>query len=207
MKKALFIALLALGLMACNNTTPSKENADIPLATEQSIDSPEVDALLDSIITAKGLGSLKLGAKIPDTIPGYEILYLIYKKVDEDVEDVIVEVKKEDNLMLQIRPGYVDEMDATNDTIAGILIISDQFATAEGFHVGSSVHDILKKEGVRTYFNEKRVYIKDNGLTYLLKPEDYEGELPASTFENPTEIEQPTFKADAKVGVIGIFGE
>lgn len=207
MKKALFLALLAFGLMACNNTTSSKENADIPLATEQTIDSPEVDVLLNSFITAEGLGCLKLGAKIPDTIPGYEILYLIYKKVDEDVEDVIVEVKKEDNLMLQIRPGLVDETDAANDTIAGILIISDQFVTIDGIHVGSSVHNILEKRGVTTYFNEKRVYIKDNGLTYLLKPEDYEGELPASTFENPTEIEQPTFKADAKVGVIGIFGE
>ena len=206
MKKALFIALLALGLMACNNSNSSKENSDISSTPEQTIYSTEADALLGSIITADGLGSLKLGSRIPDTIPGYEVLFLIYE-VEEGMEDVIVEVNKEEQLMLQIQPGYVDETDAANDTIAGILIISDQFATADGIHVGSSVHDILKKEGVTTYFNEKRVYIKDNGLTYLLKPEDYEGELPASTFENPVKIEQPTFKADAKIRVIGLFGE
>ena len=206
MKKALFIALLAVGLMACNNTEPSKERSDISSATEQTSDSLEADALLGSIITADGLGSLKLGTKIPDTIPGYDVIFIIYE-IEEGMEDVIIDVKKDNNLILQLQPGYVDETDASNDTIAGILVISDQFATADGIRVGSSVHDILKKQGITTYFNGKRFFIKDNGLTYTIKPEDYEGDLPAVPFDNPVEVKQPVFKADAKIRTIGIFGE
>ena len=206
MKKALFIALMAFGLLACNNTTSSKGNDDAPASTAQITDASETDALLGAIITADGIGSLILGTKIPDTIPGYDVIFVIYE-VEEGMEDVIVNIEKDNKLILQIQPGYIDETDASNDTIAGILVISDQFATADGIHVGSSVQDILKKQGVTTYFNEKRLFIQDNGLTYTIKPEDYEGELPAVPFDTPVKVEQPTFKADAKVMAIGVFGE
>ena len=206
MKKNIFVAILALSLIACNNSNSSKDSLDISSTMEQTSNPEEPDALLGSIITNEGLGNLKLGTKIPDTIPGYEVLFLI-REIEEGMEDVIVEVTKDDKLFLQIQPGYVDETDAANDTIAGLLVISDQFTTTEGFHVGTNVHDILKKEGVTTYFNEKRFFIKDNGLTYIIKPEDYDGELPEVPFDIPVEVEQPTFKPDAKVRTIGIFGE
>ena len=206
MKKTLFLALIVFGLISCNNSNSSKESLDISSTKEQTTNPAEPDALLGSTITAEGLGSLKLGTKIPDTIPGYEVLFLV-REIEEGMEDVIVEVTKDDKLILQIQPGYVDETDAANDTIAGLLVISDQFATTEGFHVGTSVQDILKKQNVTNYFNEKRFFIKDNGLTYIIKPEDYEGELPVVPFDIPVEVEQPTFKPDAKVRTIGIFGD
>ena len=206
MKKALFMALLAFGLLACNNTTSSKGNNDAPASTVQTTNASETDALFGATITADGVGSLKLGNKIPDTIPGYDVVFIVYE-VEEGKEDVIVNIEKDKKLILQIQPGYVDETDASNDTIAGILVISNQFATADGIHVGSSVHDILKKQGVTTYYNEKRLFIQDNGLTYTINPEDYEGALPAVPFDTPVKVEQPTFKADAKVRAIGVFGE
>lgn len=206
MKNVFFLILLSLGLVACNNTTTPKENNDIPDAVEQVHSLMETNTLLYDTITAEGLGSLKLGAKIPDTIPGYDVTVLIFED-EEEMENVIVEVTKDDKLIFQIQPGYVDETDAANDTIAGILVVSDQFATADGIRVGSNVQDILKKQGVATYFNEKRFFIKDHGLTYIIKPEDYEGALPAVNIDSPVEVEQPTFKADAKVRAIGIFGE
>ena len=206
MKNVLFIALLSLGLLSCNNTTSPKENADIFEAVDQVLNLMKNNVFIGDTITADGLGSLKLGAKIPDTIPGYDVTVLIFED-EEEMENVIVEVTKDDKLILQIQPGYVDETDAANDTIAGLLVISDQFATADGIRVGSNVQDILKKQGVTTYFNEKRFFIKDHGLTYIIKPEDYEGALPAVPLDSPVEVEQPTFKADAKVRAIGIFGE
>lgn len=206
MKNVLFIALLSLGLLSCNSTTSPKENADIFEAVDQVLNLMKNNVFIGDTITADGLGSLKLGAKIPDTIPGYDVTVLIFED-EEEMENVIVEVTKDDKLILQIQPGYVDETDAANDTIAGILVISDQFATADGIRVGSNVQDILKKQGVTTYFNEKRFFIKDRGLTYIIKPEDYEGPLPAVNIDSPVEVEQPTFKADAKVRAIGIFGE
>lgn len=206
MKKALFMAILAFGLLACNNTTSSNGNDDAPASTAQTTNASETDALLGATITADGLGSLKLGTKIPDTIPGYDVVFIVYE-VEEGMEDVIVNIEKDNKLFLQIQPGYVDETDASNDTIAGILVISDQFATKDGIHVGTSVNDIMKRQGVTTYFNEKRFFIQDNGITYIIKPENYEGELPAVPFDTPVKVEQPTFKTDAKVMAIGIFGE
>lgn len=197
---------MSLGLLSCNSTTSPKENADIFEAVDQVLNLMKNNVFIGDTITADGLGSLKLGAKIPDTIPGYDVTVLIFED-EEEMENVIVEVTKDDKLILQIQPGYVDETDAANDTIAGILVISDQFATADGIRVGSNVQDILKKQGVTTYFNEKRFFIKDHGLTYIIKPEDYEGALPAVNIDSPVEVEQPTFKADAKVRAIGIFGE
>ena len=197
---------MAFGLLACNNTTSSKGNDYAPASTAQITDASETDALLGAIITADGIGSLILGTKIPDTIPGYDVIFVIYE-VEEGMEDVIVEVNKEGRRVLQIHPGYVDETDAANDTIAGLIVTSDQFATADGIHVGSSVNDILKRQGATTYFNETRFYIKDNGLTYLFKLEDYEGMLPEVPFGIPVVVEQPIFKADAKVRAIGIYGD
>ena len=197
---------MSLGLLSCNHTTSPKENADIFEAVDQVLNLMKNNVFIGDTITADGLGSLKLGAKIPDTIPGYDVTVLIFED-EEEMENVIVEVTKDDKLIFQIQPGYVDETDAANDTIAGILVVSEQFATADGIRVGSNVQDILKKQGVATYFNEKRFFIKDHGLTYIIKPEDYEGALPAVNIDSPVEVEQPTFKADAKVRAIGIFGE
>ena len=68
--KTLLITLIAVILAACSNTNPSKENVDALATNERNTNSLEIDTL-GTIITADGVGSLKLGATIPDTIPGY----------------------------------------------------------------------------------------------------------------------------------------
>lgn len=205
MKKALFMALLAIGLLACNNTKTSKERSDISSATEQTTDSLEPDALLGSIITADGLGSLKLGSKIPDTIPGYEIkpVTIIY---EEDIEDLEFQVLKNGDKVLVIHPTYEDKSDVPSDRIRGITIYNDQYVTPDEFHVGSNVQDILKKQEVKTSFNEENFVLNDGGILYVLSPDDYEGALPEVLFDNPVEVEHPTFKINAQVRMIQIFG-
>ena len=205
MKKALFMALLAVGLMACNNTKTSIERSDISSAPEQTTYSLEPDALLGSVITTDGLGNLKIGSKIPDTIPGYEIkpVTIIY---EEDIEDLEFQVLKNGDKVLVLHPTYEDESDVPSDRIRGITIYSDQYVTPDEFHVGSNVQDILEKQGVKTSFNEENFLINDGGILYVLSPDDYESALPEVPFDNPVEVEHPSFKTNAQVRMIQIFG-
>lgn len=188
--KALLIALLAMALVACNNTP--KENNEPTEPKEQTVDA------LGTLITADGLVSLKKGTELPDTIPGYEITPVIVT-YEEDMEELELHVIKDGKTVVILHPGFIEETDEPDDIIGAMTIVSDQFATADGIHVGSSVQDLLKKDGVKVFFDETKFHVTLNGIDYILFAEDYEGELPAVPFDIMAEVEHPTFKADAKV--------
>ena len=176
--KALLIALMAVALAAGNNT-------------------PQ--------ITPKGIGDLLIGTTIPDSIPGFEIVptTVVY---EEGIEDLEYQIVKDGETVLALFPTYEDESDVPSDKIRSISIYSDQYVTPDQFHVGTNIQDILKKEGVKTYFDGEDFMVYDNGILYILFLEDYDGELPEVSFDIPVEIEQPTFKADAQVREIQING-
>ena len=201
--KALFIALMAVAMAACNTNPQQKEDdkADNSIVTNV-VQNTESQAI---IITPEGAGDLKIGSTIPDMIPGCEIkpFTIVY---EEDIEDLEYQVFKDGKVVLTLFPTYEDESDVPSDKIRGITVYSDQYVSPDQFHVGSKIQDILKKQGVKTSFNEENFLINDNGILYVLFPEDYEGELPDVPFDNPIEIEHPTFKADAQVRMIQIFG-
>ena len=192
--KALLIALLAIELVACDNTN-KKDNKVTPEPVEQTADA------LGTLITADGVGILTLDAEIPDTIPGYEIAPVIVV-YEEDIEDIELHVIKDGQVVLMIHPAYVEETDEQSNYIGGLTILSDQFATADGIRVGSSIQDVLKKEGVKVLFDEQMFHVIDKGIDYIPFAENYEGELPEVPFDIMAEVEHPTFKADAKVNEI-----
>lgn len=188
--KALLIALLAMAMVACNNNP--KENNEPVEPKEQTVDA------LGTLITADGLASLQKGMELPDTIPGYEVTPVIVT-YEEDMEELELHVIKGGKTVVILHPGFIEETDEPDDIIGAMTIVSDQFATADGIHVGSSVQDLLKKEGVKVFFDETKFHVIHNGIDYILFAEDYEGELPAVPFDIMAEVEHPTFKTDAKV--------
>ena len=197
--KALLIALLAVVLAACNNTPQPNENE----GTNNTVVENTVSQLL--AITPEGIGDLVIGATIPESIPDYEInpTTIVY---EEGIEDIEYQVLKDGEPVLVLFPTYEDESDVPSDKIRSISVYSDQYVTPDQFHVGTNVQEILKKEGVKTYFDGEDFLVYDNGILYILFSEDYDGELPEVPFDIPVEVEQPTFKADAQVREIQIIG-
>ena len=197
--KALFIALMAVALAACNNTPQSNENTGANEPVVENTDSQLIT------VTPEGIGDLVIGATIPESIPGFEIVptTVVY---EEGIEDIEYQVFKDGDAVLTLFPTYEDESDVPSDKIRSISVYSEQYVTPDQFHVGTSIQDILKKEGVKTYFDGEDFLVYDNGILYILYPEDYDGELPEVPFDIPVEIEQPSFKADAQVKEIQIIG-
>ena len=197
--KALLIALMAVALAACNNTPQPNEN--------EVADNTVIENTNSQLFTImpEGIGDLVIGATIPESIPGFEIIptTIVY---EEDIEDLEYQVLKDGEPVLALFPTYEDESDVPSDKIRSISIYSDQYVTPDQFHVGTSIQDILKKEGVKTYYDKEDFFVYDNGILYIVRPEDYDGELPEVPFDIPVEIEQPTFKADAQVKEIQIIG-
>lgn len=192
--KALLFALLAMALVACDNTNKN-DNKVTPEPVEQTVDA------LGTLITADGVGSLTIDSEIPDSIPGYDIIPIIVV-LEEDIEDLELHVIKGEQVVLVIHPAYVEETDEPSDYIGGLTILSDQLATADGIRVGSSIQDVLKKEGVKVLFDEQVFHVIDKGIDYILYAENYDGELPEVPFDIMAEVEHPTFKPDAKVNEI-----
>ena len=197
--KALFIALMAVALAACNNTPQPKENNGADNTTVVNTDSQLI------AITPEGIGDLVIGATIPESIPGFEIVPTTVT-YEEDIEDLEYQVLKDGEPVLALFPTYEEESDVPSDNIRCIAVYSEQYVTPDQFHVGTSIQDILKKEGVKTYFDGEDFFIYDNGILYLISPEDYDGELPEVSFDISVEVKQPTFKADAQVREIQILG-
>ena len=197
--KALLIALMAVALAACNNTPQPNEN--------EVADNTVIENTNSQLFTImpEGIGDLVIGATIPESIPGFEIIptTIVY---EEDIEDLEYQVLKDGEPVLALFPTYEDESDVPSDKIRSISVYSDQYVTPDQFHVGTSIQDILKKEGVKTYFDEEDFMVYDNGILYILDPEDFDGELPEVPFDIPVEVEHPTFKADAQVREIQIIG-
>ena len=202
MKKGLFIALLAVGLMACNNGNTPVQKVQEPSPTDMQMTNenlPDKD-----LITKEGLGDFKLGTTIPESHPDYEIKEVL--SVDEEeMEELSYEVSKDGKLLFVIYPSYIDETDAQSDEIGGIMVESDQF-THNGIGVGSNVINILKSnpELKVTFYDDQYFRIEDDGVTYLVSSEDYDGPLPEVPFDIPAPINNPTFKPDAKVSSIWI---
>ena len=190
---------MAVALAACNNTPQSNENTGANEPVVENTDSQLIT------VTPEGIGDLVIGATIPESIPGFEIVptTVVY---EEGIEDIEYQVFKDGDAVLTLFPTYEDESDVPSDKIRSISVYSEQYVTPDQFHVGTSIQDILKKEGVKTYFDGEDFLVYDNGILYILYPEDYDGELPEVPFDIPVEIEQPSFKADAQVKEIQIIG-
>ena len=197
--KALLIALMAVALAACNNTPQPNENEGVDNTVVENTDSQLI------AITPEGIGDLVIGATIPESIPGFEIVptTVVY---EEGIEDLQYQVIKDGEPVLALFPTYEEESDVPSDNIRCIAVYSEQYVTPDQFHVGTNIQDILTKEDVKTYFDGEDFFVYDNGILYLVFPEDYDGELPEVPFDIPAEVEQPTFKADAQVREIQIIG-
>jgi hypothetical protein len=199
--KTFIFALLAVAFAACNNTTQQTENEGSDnIIVENTIQNTASQLIA---ITPDGIGDLVIGSTIPDTIPDFEIVptTIVY---EEDIEDLEFHVLKDGKLVLVLFLTYEDESDVPSDKIRSISVYSDQYVTPDQFHVGSNIQDILKKEDVKTYFDGKDFLVYDNGILYIVFPEDYDGKLPEVPFDIPVEVEQPTFKVDALVREIQI---
>ena len=194
---------MAVALAACNNTPQPNENGDKDnIVVENTVQNTDSQLIT---ITPEGIGDLLIGTTIPDAIPGFEIVptTVVY---EEGIEDLEYQIVKDGEPVIVLFPTYEDESDVPSDKIRSISVYSDQYVTPDQFRVGTSIQDVLQKESVKTYFDGEDFLVYDNGILYLLFPEDYDGELPEVPFDIPVEIEQPTFKADAQVREIQIIG-
>ena len=199
--KDLIIALMTVVFAACNNTPKQTESEGSDnTIVENIIQNNDSQSIA---ITPNGIGDLVIGATIPDTIPDFEIVptTIVY---EEDIEDLEFHVLKDGKLVLVLFPTYEEESDVPSDKIRSISVYSDQYVTPDQFHVGSNIQDILKKEGLKTYFDGEDFLVYDNGILYIVFPEDYDGKLPEVPFDIPVEVEQPSFKVDAQVREIQI---
>lgn len=199
--RALFIALMAVALAACNNTMQPEQQASTSNAATTTTQEQPQDI---DLITPQGIGDFQLGSTIPDTHPDYT-----FKEVsiidEEDMEELFYEVHKDGKLMFIIHPSLIDESCAYDDKIGQIAVFSNQYSY-KGNRVGDNINDILKNNpGLKTtYFYDNNFRVTDGGITYYVDGNDYEGQLPEVPFDIPTPVDHPTFKPDAKVASIWI---
>ena len=157
-------------------------------------------------INENGLSAMEFGSEIPETIEGCTIEPQTY--MAEGEEQIKYVVKKGDELLMEIEPGFdFGKMEFTK-TVEVINIYSDRYQNAEHFHVGSNINDVLEAyPGKYTthLFVDDNVYVDLGGIQFMVAPEDYAGVLPEITSGEGAIIMNPTFKPDAKVKMIRLY--
>lgn len=202
----LIIALaLALGLAACDFGKPETNEETTKVDTIAATVSTEAD-VVEMTINENGLSGLEFGSEIPETMEGCTIEPVTY--MAEGEEQIKYAVKKGDELLMEIEPGFdLEKMEYTK-TVDVINIYSDRYQNTEHFHVGSNINDVLEAyPGKYTthLFVDNNVYVDLGGIQFMVAPEDYDGKLPEITSDEGAIIKNPTFKPDAKVKMIRLY--
>ena len=202
----LIIALAAaLCLASCDFGKPSTNEESPVVETIETAVSTEADDMVLTI-NEDGLPGLSFGSEIPETMEGCTIEPQTY--MAEGEEQVKYVVKKGDELVMEIEPGFdFGKMEFTK-TVEVVNIYSDRYQDSKHFHVGSNVNDVLEAyPGMFTthLFVDGNVYVDLGGIQFMVTPEDYSGVLPEITSGEGAIINNPTFKPDAKVKMIRLY--
>ncbi len=152
-----------------------------------------------------GLPGLKFGSEIPETIDGCTIEQQTY--MAEGEEQVKYVVKKGDELVMEIEPGFdFGKMEFTK-TVDVINIYSDCYQDSKNFHVGSNANEVLAAypNVVTSLTANGDISMDLGGTQFMVSQEDYDGKLPEVTSDEGALIAHPTFKSDAKVKMIRLY--
>ena len=203
--KLIIAMAAALCLASCNFGKPDTNEETTNVDTVEATVSTETD-VVEMSINENGLSGLELGSEIPETIEGCTIEPVAY--MAEGEEQIKYAVKKGDELLLEIEPGFdLEKMEYTK-TVNVINIYSDRYQNSEHFHVGSNINDVLEAyPGKYTthLFVDGSVYVDLGGIQFMVAPEDYAGVLPEVMSDEGAIIKNPTFKPDAKVKMIRLY--
>ena len=196
-------------LTACGNSNPMGQQEQLADTVVVQPNSKDIrmthDNLVIEKITKVGLGDFKIGAKIPESHPDYEITQFI--NVDEEeMEEVGYEVGKNGEVLFILYPSYLPESDCPSDEIGQIMVISDQFVH-NGVRVGDNINEVLKHhpELKTTYWDDGYFRIADDNVVYFVYSDGYDGPIPEVPFDIPVPVEKPTFMDDAAISSIWIY--
>ena len=129
----------------------------------------------------------------------------------EGEEAIKYAIKKADELIVELKPGYDYSNDNYNNIIDEIIIFSNKYRDENKLHVGSNVSDVMaaySNELYIVYNIDERIVLNplsDERIQYFVDKECYDGQLPEVNSIEGTELENPTFKPDAVVSKIRIF--
>ncbi len=197
MAAALCLASCDFGKPSTNEETPVVETIETAVSTEAD------DMVLT--INEDGLPGLEFGSEIPETMEGCAIEPQTY--MAEGEEQVKYVVKKGDELVMEIEPGFdFGKMEFTK-TVEVVNIYSDRYQDLKNFHVGSNANDVLAAypDLVTSLTVNGDICMDMGGTQFMVSPEDYDGNLPEVTSDEGALIAHPAFKPDAKVKMIRLY--
>jgi hypothetical protein len=207
----LIIALAAaLCLASCDfgkpGTNEEPTNVDTVVATALSkVD--EVEEVEEVVVTINedGLPGLSFGSEIPETLEGCTIEPQTY--MAEGEEQIKYVVKKGDELVMEIEPGFDFGTMEFTKTVEVINIYSDRYQDSKQFHVGSNANDVLAAypDLLTSLTANDDICMDLGGTQFMVAPEDYDGKLPEIMSDEGAIIRNPTFKPEATVKMIRLY--
>lgn len=201
----LIIAMAAvLCLASCDFGKPGTYEETTNVDTVAVAVTTEADDLVMTI-NEKGLPGMEFGSEIPETMEGCTVEPVTY--MAEGEEQVKYAVKKGDELVVEIEPGFDFETMEFTKTVEVINIYSDRYQDSNDFHVGSNANDVLAAypDLVTSLTANDDICMDLGGTQFMVSAEDYDGELPEVTSDEGALIAHPTFKPDAKVKMIRLY--
>ena len=197
MAAALCLASCDFGKPGTNEETPVVDTIETTVPTEAD----------DMAVTIyeDGLSGMDFGSEIPETMPGYTIEQQTY--LAEGEEQVKYVVKKGDELVMEIEPGFDFGTMEFTKTVEVINIYSDRYHNSKHFHVGSNANEVLAAypDLVTSLTADGDICMDLGGTQFMVSSEDYDGELPEVTSDEGALIAHPAFKPDAKVKMIRLY--
>ena len=201
----LIIATAAALCLASCDFGKTNTNEETPVVdTIGTVVSDEADDIVVTI-TKDGLPGLEFGSEIPETIEGCTIEPVTY--MAEGEEQIKYAVKKGDELVMEIEPGFDFGTMEFTKTVEVINIFSDRYQDAKQFHVGSNATEVLAAypDMVTSLTVNGDICMDSDGIQFMVSSEDYDGELPEVMSDEGALIANPTFKPDAKVKMIRLY--
>ncbi|MBO7432139.1 MAG: hypothetical protein J6U13_00140 [Salinivirgaceae bacterium] len=202
----LFIAFgVVLSSTSCNNNT--KSNND--LAKEKQSEAVAAANSENAEEAAECKLDFKIGDEIPAELEGFTIERQTYY-AEEAIEQYKYAVKKDGELIVELKPDYDYSTEKYKNTIGEIVIYSEKYRGGGNLHIGSPVSDVMAaypNNIVVIYTTDELVELQEVGGTiqYFVDKEGYDGQLPEVYSIEGTIIENPTFKPDAVVSKIRMY--
>lgn len=175
--------------------------------------------IIGATISEEGFCSLPYDSEIPWKVEGCDIKRQTFMAEGEEQEKYAI--SKDGELIMEIEPewgiasgGFTLDFDPNNLVLKPnhrvdiITVYSDRYQTADGFHVGSPIQEVMEKfadDATTFYMADERLAVDLEGIQFILDKEDYDGTLPKIESEEGAIIDDPTFKPDACVKAIRLY--
>ena len=211
-KTGIILVIIALITVGCGGRTNNNKQVktDIIVSLEDSTfqNQNQNQTNKEFLITENGVDIFFIGKQIPFNDEKYSIVKEL-EFFEEGIEEPIYIVFKKEQKMFQIRPEYDYDTEQFTDKIGSITVFSDEFKTAEGIGIGSSIENFINiyPDFTTWYTYLGGLYVIDTEqykrLQFLLDEKDY---LKKIEFDSDlTELKISDFKSHAKIKKIRIY--